>query len=230
MDTIEAALNEDLTLISSGGKIAAQLCVAGIDLDVDVNPESDIITSLQDLARESGLLPPGSKPEIFFAGDRVDKDCAFTDYQIDEGAKFSIVTSKFEMDIKRGLLLWLTGKRGVRFFPTDRGPKKGFAWSNPDFPEGFTLLGAPGEPPSFCPVSRKVGFSYDNWGTLSCAERPFEVRPNGLPDGVRTIISVHSMVVPTRGAQFYIIAGEHQGPLHSAGGNTKGCSPPCMVI
>jgi len=39
----------------------------------------------------------------------------------------------------------------------------------------------------------------------------------GLPDGVRTIVSFHSMSTPVLNdstTQFYIIAGSDQGPLH----------------
>lgn len=109
-----------------------------------------------------------------------------------------------------GLLLWLDARHGVTCIGDEVE-----RWYNPAFPEGAQLRGCGDHRPTrgYNNNGPYISFGYNKFGHLE----------PGLPDGVRTIVSVHTfgteIDINSYGGvskcQFYIISGDCQGPFHA---------------
>lgn len=88
------------------------------------------------------------------------------------------------------------------------------AWTHSKHPSrAVASTDASQPPPTFYPNSKNGPYILFEWNRLDI------VNPSGgLPDGVRTIISVHtfSNEKQNAGNQWYIIAGSDQGALHGS--------------
>ena len=103
-----------------------------------------------------------------------------------------------------GLQLWLSAKHGPT--PLEDEQARLQHWSahpaqrNAPIKEQRSLKARSGSEPTLgmSDVGPYVKFGNDEWGSIV---------PEGLPNGVRTIVSVHSMETVENGCPFYIIAG-----------------------
>jgi len=109
-----------------------------------------------------------------------------------------------------GLLLWLDAQNGVELEPGS--DHQVMSWSNTrlaQLPWVRSRLGLRPELGSG-ETGPYVEFGYHKTGSICMPDG------SGLPDGVRTVISVHSFLHdPTVPCQFYIITGDDQGPFHA---------------
>jgi len=174
---------------------------------VCVGYHAPILSSLQEALPHIRI---SAKATLLFGSEPLDGAVTFEEAGLDDGATITFHASSGAVP-REGLQLWLTAKSGIG----------GSLWSNPEFQLGLNCHSRAengfdtGEDPKLGPY---VEFGYDNWGSLVDPAGNMD----GLHNGVQTIVSVHSMEQEYPGAQFYIFAGSDQGPLHSAGGNTKG--------